>query len=193
VWKEARVHQDSHVVFERRLYSVPWRLIGQRVWVRASAGSVTVFHDDARVATHDRRGPGHRSTNDAHLPEHRADLRHRSRAYWEERGDRIGPETGRLVREVFDSDDVLSMLRTVQAIVGHLERHPRERAEGASRRASHFGIRSYQGVKNILVRALDLEPLPAGAALPGSPQESFRYARSAAELLHGKDTIHEPN
>jgi len=154
---------------------------------------VAVFHDDVRVATHDRRGLGHRSTVDGHLPEHRVDLRHRGRTYWEERADHIGPETGRFVREVFGSDDVPSMLRTVQAIVGHLERHPRERAEGASRRASHFGTFTYQGVKNILVRALDLEPLPAGAALPGSPQESFRYARSAAELLHGMERINEPN
>jgi hypothetical protein len=97
------------------------------------------------------------------------------------------------VREVFDSDDVLYMLRTVQAIVTHLERFPRERAEAACRRASHFGTYSYKGVKNILVRALDLEPLPAGAALVSSPQESFRYARSAAELLHGREKTHEPN
>ncbi len=187
VWKEATVHRDSHVIFDRRLYSVPWKLIGKVVWVRATASTVAIFWDDVRVATHDRRGPGHRSTMDAHLPEHRADLRHRSRGYWEERADRVGPDTGRFVREVFDSDDVLYLLRTVQAIVTHLERFPRERAEAASRRASHFGTVSYQGVKNILVRALDLEPLPAGAALPGSPQESFRYARSAAELLHAKE------
>ncbi len=187
VWKEATVHRDSHVIFDRRLYSVPWKLIGKVVWVRATASTVAIFFDDARVATHDRRGSSHRSTVDAHLPEHRVDLRHRSRGYGEERADRVGPATGRFVREVFDSDDVLYLLRTVQAIVTHLERFPRERAEAASRRASHFGTFSYQGVKNILVRALDLEPLPAGAALPGSPQESFRYARSAAELLHAKE------
>jgi hypothetical protein len=124
LWKQATVHRDSHVVFERRLYSVPWRLIGKTVWVRATAGTVAIFHDDVRVATHDRRGPGHRSTVETHLPEHRADLRHRSRSYWEERADRIGPDTGRFVREVFDSDDVLYLLRTVQAIVTHLERFP---------------------------------------------------------------------
>jgi hypothetical protein len=163
------------------------------VWVRATAGTVAIFHDDVRVATHDRRGPGHRSTVEMHLPEHRADLRHRSRSYWEERADRIGPDTGRFVREVFDSDDVLYLLRTVQAIVNHLERFPRERAEAACRRASHFGTFSYLGVKNILLRALDLEPLPAGAACIGFPQESFRYARSAAELLIGKEKVHEPN
>jgi len=193
VWKEARVHQDSHIIFDKRLYSVPWKLIGQVVWVRATSGTVAIFHDDVRVATHDRRDLGHRSTQDGHLPEYRADLRHRSRGYWEERADRIGPDTGRLIREVFDSDDALSMLLTAQAIVGYLERHPHERAEGASRRASHFGTFTYQGVKNILVRALDLEPLPAGAALPGSPQESFRFARSAAELLHRMEKSSEPN
>jgi transposase len=193
VWKEARVHQDSHVIFDKRLYSVPWKLIGQTVWIRATAATVAIFHDDVRVATHGRRDAGHRSTVDGHLPEYRADLRHRSRSYWEERADRVGPETGRFIREVFESDDVLSMLRTAQAIISHLERHPRERAEGASRRASHFGTFTYQGVKNILVRALDLEPLPAGAALPGSPQESFRFARSAAELLHHMEKTSEPN
>lgn len=193
LWKEAIVHRDSHVIFERRLYSVPWKLIEKVVWVRATASTVAIFFDDVRVATHDRRGPGHRSTVEGHLPEHRADLRHRSRSYWEQRADRLGPETGRFVREVFDSDDVLYMLRTVQAIVTHVERFPVERAEAACRRASYFGTFSYQGVKNILVRALDLEPLPAGATLPSSPQESFRYARSAAELLHGTEKIHERN
>jgi hypothetical protein len=193
IWKEATVHRDSHVIFEKRLYSVPWRLIEKTVWIRATASTVAIFFDDVRVATHDRRGLGHRSTVDQHLPEHRADLRHRSRSYWEQRADRIGPDAGRFVREVFDADDVLYMLRTVQAIVTHLERFPRERAEAACRRASHFGTFSYQGVKNILVRALDLEPLPAGAAHPGSPQESFRYARSAAELLQSKEKHHESN
>lgn len=31
-WKEAKVHTDSHVVYERRMYSVPWRFVGARVW-----------------------------------------------------------------------------------------------------------------------------------------------------------------
>lgn len=187
VWKEATVHRDSHVVFDKRLYSVPWKLIGKSVWVRASASTVTVFHDDVRVATHERRGLGYRSTVDAHLPEHRADLRHRSRGYWEARAERIGPDTGCFIRNVFASDDVLHMLRPVQAIVTHLERFPQERAEAACRRASHFGTYSYQGVKNILLRALDLEPLPASGTTPA--EENFRYARTASELLLGREQV----
>ena len=79
-WHEARVHQDSHVAFDKRLYSVPWRLIGQTVWLRATAKTIVVYADDARVAMHDRRGRTARSTQDEHLPAERAPWRHRHRA-----------------------------------------------------------------------------------------------------------------
>lgn len=160
VWKRARVHPDSHVAFQQRLYSVPWQLIHQEVWVRAAGRGVAILHDDRRVASHPRFGP-RRSTLEEHLPPDRRELRHRGRLYWEERAERIGPQTLLLVREVFDSDEVLSQLRRVQAIVTYLERYPATRAEATSHRARHLGDRRYQNVKDILTRALDLLPLPA--------------------------------
>lgn len=194
MWKEATVHRDSHVEYDRRLYSVPWRYIGSKVWLQVTADTVIVFANDERVATHSRRGTQLRSTVDEHLPEHRGLLRHRSRTWWEERAARIGPETALYVKEIFDSDDVLSQLRPVQAIVMHLERHPVERAERASQRARHFGSYDYRALKNILTRGLDLEPLPAAAATgTSSPQESFRFARSAAELLQQWKPKDEPH
>jgi len=190
-WHQARVHQDSHIAFDKRLYSVPWRLIGQQVWVRATATAIVVYADDARVAMHDRRGRTVRSTHDEHLPADRASWRHRSRAYWEDRADRIAPEVGAYVREVFDSDDVLSMLRTVQAIVTHLEKFPATRAVAACRRAQHFGSYQYRTIKNILRDGLDLTPL---ATTTTTPLETPRFARSVSELLHrDKDTSHEHN
>jgi len=193
VWKQATVHQDSHVLFERRMYSVPWQLCGKKVWLRATPSTVSVECEDARVATHARRGSEQRSTNEAHLPEHRADLRHRSRGFWEERAARIGPETSAYVKALFDADDVLSMLRAVQAVVTHLEKFPKERAEAACRRASYFGTYGYAGLKNILARALDLEPLPVATVPPSAPQEHFRFARSANDLLTQLETDHEPH
>jgi hypothetical protein len=112
------------------------------------------------------RGQKQRSTHDEHLPEGRAELRHRSRQYWEERADRLSPDVGSFVREVFESDDVLLQLRTVQAIVSYLEKSPVERASAAARRASFYGSHTYQAVKNVLTRALDLEPLPTTKAKP---------------------------
>lgn len=61
---------------------------------------------------------------------------------------------------VFDRDEVLSRLRQVQAIVTHLERHPRMRAEAAARRAQQTGDHSYRGVKATLILGLDLLTAP---------------------------------
>ena len=144
---------------------------------------MTIYADDERVATHDRRGPGYRTTVDGHLPDHRADLRHRSRAFWERRADALGDEVGRYVRAIFDSDDVLSQLRAVQAIVTHLETFPVERARAACRRAEHFGSYGYGALKNILRRGLDLEPLPE-AASPTGAQPAPRFARPASQWNH---------
>jgi transposase len=197
-WKRATVHADSHVCFDKRLYSVPWRLVGKGVWIRATEATVAVYADDVRVATHERRGRSLRVTLDEHLPPERAPLRHRSRAYWEERADRLGAEVGDYVRAVFDSDDVLSMLRAVQAIVTHLETFPRQRAAAAARRAHFYGNYSYGGIKAILRQGLDLQPLPvmtvpSPASVPPA-QQPLRFARSMNELIHQPvEETHEPN
>ena len=135
IWHTAKVHTDTHVVFQKAIYSVPWRFIGNQVTVRAFGDSVTLFFEDMRIATHERAAPGKRRTNPAHLPEGRRDLRHRSQQYWEERADAIGEEVGAYVREVFASDDVLLQLRPVQVIVTHLEGYPVHRARAACARA----------------------------------------------------------
>jgi hypothetical protein len=150
-----------------------------------------IFADDARVATHSRRGPGLRSTVEQHLPDYRADLRHRSRAYWEERAAKIGNDVEALVRDVFDKDDVLSHLRQVQAIVTLLEKYPTERANAACRRARHFGSYEYSAIKNILNRALDLEPLPEALTEPVVSNEMPRFARPASTWRLHTEVSHE--
>lgn len=181
LWRSAKVHQDAHIALDKRLYWVPFQLIGQQVWVRATAHTVVLYADDERVATHDRRGSGYRSTQQGHLPAPRAPLRHRSRAYWEQRAEALGEPVGLYIRAVFDSDDVLLQLRTVQAIVTHLETFPLSRARAACQRAEHLGSYSYGAIKNILRAGLDLLPLPESAPTPAS-LPAPRFARSAAHF-----------
>jgi transposase len=182
LWREARVHEDGHVLVERALYSVPWPLVGRKLLAYATPSSVVVLADDVRIAEHPRVRAGQRSTREEHLPPHRRDLRHRSQSYWEERADRIGPEVGAYVREVFAADDVLSQLRTVQQIVCHLERFPAARARAACERARFYASYGYPAIKAILQKALDQQPLPT-AVVPASPLESPRFARDLRSLL----------
>jgi transposase len=160
VWRKATLHTDSHVQIDYAFYSAPWRFLHKELWVRCTANSVSIYHEDEHLHTHARVPRGKRSTIEEHLPEHRRDLRHRSREHWIRRATAIGDSVALLANAIFDSDDVLYQLRKVQAIVCHLEGFPPERARAAASRALHFGCLEYRNIKNILKKGLDLEPLP---------------------------------
>jgi len=194
VWKPARVHPDCQIQFDGHRYPVPWRFIGKQVWVRATPRSVEIYYEETRIEAYRRGQPVSREILDRCLPDYRAELRHRSQGYWMERARALGPEVEAYIREVFDSDEVLSQLRTVQAMVTHLESFPRERARAACRRASYFGNYRYVGLRDILKKALDLEPLPTAVVPARGRLAAPRYARSPQELLQlPLEVTDEPN
>lgn len=117
------------------------------------------------------------------LPLERVKYRHRSRGYWLTRADALCPEVGAHIREVFDADELLSQLRAVQGIVTLLEKHPRHRARAACRRAAYFGNHTYIGLRDILRKGLDLEPMPDDRAVSMGRLEQPRFARPVQEIL----------
>ena len=200
LWHEATVHPDNHFVYRKRSYSAPFALIGQKVWVRADEHFVSVYFDDKLIATHDRKGKGPRSTKESHLPKERGVYRHRGRDFWEERSAWLGDDVRSYIGAVFDSDKEVSQLRTVQAIVTHLETFPPQRAQAACRRAHHFGCFTYRGIKHILRRALDLEPLPEAESSQPPPSESSPppspmpiFARPIESLIPQQEESHDWN
>jgi transposase len=63
-----RVGADCAVEVDGNAYSVPWRLIGERVRVTVGAGAVRVLHAGHEVAVHaELRGRHGRATDDRHL------------------------------------------------------------------------------------------------------------------------------
>jgi transposase len=181
LWKPARLHSDSHVQIDGAFYSAPWPLLHEVLWVRCTARSVSIHHQDRHLWTHARVARGQRSTVAEHLPEHRGDLRHRSKEYWLDRARRIGEEVEHLAEAIFGADDVLLHLRRVQAVVTHLESFPPARAQAAARRALYFGCTDYRGIKNILRQGLDLAALPNKSSRAWS--RDSRFARRPSESL----------
>jgi transposase len=92
-WTEARVHPD-HVQVARALYSVPTRLVGRSVRVRADRTSVRIYLGTELVKAHPRVAPGKRSTDPADYPDGKAAYALRSvdalLARARERGSHIG-------------------------------------------------------------------------------------------------------
>ena len=101
VWKQAKLHSDSHVQIDGAFYSAPWRYLHELLWVRCTSHRIAIYRDETLLWTHNRVKRGKRSTIDEHLPERRRDLRHRSHDYWIERARAIGPEVEHLAREIF--------------------------------------------------------------------------------------------
>jgi len=182
VWKKARVHDDSHVEFDKRLWSVPWGWIRHDVYVRATPDWVAIYADDQRIADHDRRQPGPRMTHDGHLPEVREPWRHRSQEYWEKKASFLGTEVLDFIHQVFAADDVHLQIRPAISIVTLLENYPTERARNACVRASFYGNFTYRGIKEILLKGLDLEPLPERLFPDHGRLESPVYARSPQDF-----------
>jgi transposase len=188
VWKKATLHRDSHVQVDGGFYSAPWRFLHQELWVRSTPHRIAIYHQDEHLYTHARIARGKRSTIDEHLPEHRRDLRHRSREHWIDRARAIGPEIEHLAEEIFGSDDVLLKLRKVQAVVSHLETFPPKRARAAARRALFYGCTDYRGIKRMLLKGLDLQPLPQPSPTRAWSQGS-RFARTPDDTLFSNQEL----
>jgi hypothetical protein len=187
LWKSVRVHRDAHVQVDGALYSAPWRYLHQKLWARCTAKTIALYHADERLATHRRGTRGHRYTVEEHLPAGRRDWAERSQTRWIRRAAKIGSEVEQYVTEMFDSDNVLSRLRGVQAVVTHLETFPRERALAACHRARHFRSYSYRTIKNILREGLDLEPVEPSPPRAWATQS--RFARRPVDVIVSKKEV----
>ena len=53
-WSKVKVHGDCHVQHEKCRYSVPYRLVSQSLWLRASETTVRVYRAQELVAIHPR-------------------------------------------------------------------------------------------------------------------------------------------
>jgi transposase len=155
-YKSAKVAPDYHVEFDRRLYSVPFGLVGKRVDIRATVGTVEVFLGGKRVASHLRSLGRRPSTNPDHMPEG-----HRRHAEWTpERivrwASESGPMTGRFIQELLARKVHPEQgFRACLGIIRLGESHGQARLERACAKALGLGAFSYQSVKSILEKNLD--------------------------------------
>jgi transposase len=184
-WNEVRVHRDCHVQFDRGLYSVPFTLVGQRLWLRATDGAVAIYQDYRQVAVHPRsRKPGQRFTVRDHLPPQAQAFFAHDRDWCVEQGMRIGPACAALIERLL-SDRIVERLRAAQAVLRMAERYGAQRLEAACARALAHDSPFYRTVKTILAGGFDQQPLSAVDPAPAYARGG-RFVRDA-ESLFGVD------
>jgi transposase len=180
VWKQATLHRDCHLIFDQAYYSAPFRLVGQRLWVRGGSRVVQIYTTDYQVvATHTRaERPGQRRTHLAHLPHHKVPGLIVTRAECRRQAAEIGPAVQQVVDVLLDHRPE-DRLRTAGRVLRLEERFGPQRLEAACARALRFDDPSYLTVKRILEEGLDIEQSPATTIV--APASAF--ARTATELV----------
>ena len=94
----ANIHPDCHVSFEKNYYSAPHDYRGQRIDIWATDKIVEIFHDNNRIATHNRLiGHGQFSTIKSHYPEAHKCYAEATPSFLMSIAKSIGPETNSLV------------------------------------------------------------------------------------------------
>ena len=161
--KRARVNIDYHVEFDHHYYSVPHRLVGTEVDVRATDLTVEVLAGGKRVAAHVYSAlKGRHTTLSEHMP-----ASHRAHREWTPAkliawGERIGVATAAVVR--WQMDNRPHPEQGYRACLG-LQRLAREytpqRLEAACARALSIKSLTYRSVSSILKSGLDRQQPPA--------------------------------
>jgi len=182
-WAKLTVHRDCHVQYERSLYSVPFMLVGQRLWLKATDTTVAIFQDYRLVASHVRaRVIGTRRTVRAHLPPEAQAFFAHDRAWCTEQAVRIGPACAELIN-ILLADRVIERLRAAQGVLRLAQRYGGDRLEAACRRAVAHDSPYYRTVKTILASGFDRHESPEAALPAAAYVHQARFVRHARDLF----------
>ncbi len=155
-WSTARVGPDIHAKVGKTLYSIPWRLIGQRLDARETDATVQFFCQGRLVATHSRR-PAGKQTDFGHYPPEKIAFRMRTPTWCRTRAVEVGPACAELVAALLQVN-ALFRLRAAQGVLGLADRHGPGRLEAACAKAITVGDPSYRTVKGILAAHAETQP-----------------------------------
>lgn len=183
-YKLVKVHGDCHVQFEKRRYSVSYRLVRRELWLRASETSIQLYLDHELIAQHPRLSrPGERSTVTEHLPPEAVAWRMQDQQWCLEQAAHVGICTRAVVERLFDASAV-DNLRAVQGIIAFRKSYGDARLEAACGRAIAFDNVRRRTIKTILHNGLDQLAVdaPEQRAIRGAYDGSGRFCRTISLL-----------
>jgi transposase len=151
-WVDARVYDDYHISVNRHYYSVPYRLIGEKVNVRLTAHVVEVYHRGTRVACHVRNDELARATT---APEHRppkhAAVIELSCDRFLEKAHNVGPFCSEMVRRTMDHFPHPEMgFRSCAGLIRLAKDFGVDRTEKACCRCLSMELTGFKPVRNML-------------------------------------------
>lgn len=162
-WKEAKVHIDYHVELKGHYYSVPYRLVGQQVWLRYTTSTVEVLHREQRVASHVRDdNRGRHTTVEEHRPKGHQEFLSWTPAKILTMAGKVGSQTTAMMESIMNGRQYPEQgYRSCLGILRLAKMYSNERLEAACARGQKIGAHSYKSISSILKAGLDQKPVNA--------------------------------
>lgn len=161
--KQARVHIDYHIEYDKHYYSVPHHLVKQAVEVQGSSRVVAIYSQGKRLASHPRsyRQGGH-STCPEHMPPSHKAIHDWSPERFLSWADDIGEATREVVSHLLkEKRHQEQSFRRILALLGNAKKYGRDRLNKACARALAIHSPTRSSVESILKQGLDQQPLTA--------------------------------
>lgn len=170
-----KVAPDYHIYVKGHAYSVPHRLVTEKVTARVSTNSVELFHLGIRVATHLRDDTQGEATTD---PNHRP-VSHQAYAtqdiqYFLEWATGIGESTMGVVKAQFNGrpDYAVAGRKSCSQLQSLCRQYGKQRMELACARSLKIASPTVKSIRSILQHNLDQELPSSSAVLTEIPEHN---------------------
>ncbi|RMD95770.1 MAG: IS21 family transposase [Calditrichaeota bacterium] len=178
-WKQAKVHVDQFIQFEKRFYSVPEKYVGQQVWVKATEKVVQIYFENTLIKKH-LRGQSTRQLDPKDFPDQfRVMLDDNSIRMLLTRSERIGPAFKALLVQVLTPHAKLNYRRAL-ALLKLEEHYDKELLDHAAKVAKVYKIHTPRQFKTLIER---LSRSNDDQTIPLSP-ETQQLLREPAYFIH---------
>jgi transposase len=156
-WYKAKVNIDYHIEVESHYYSVPYRLIHEKLDVRLTATTLEAFRRGERVVAHARSYvKGGFTTLKEHMPPEHRGYAEWSRERFIQAAAKTGAATAQLVEVILATRPFAEQgYRSCLGIIQLGRHYEPDRMEAAARRALQYHTCSFRSLKAILSAGLD--------------------------------------
>ena len=156
-WKIAKLNIDYHIELNRHYYSAPYQLRGKKIEIFFTEKTVSVFHEEKRVAHHFRDdSPFKHTTIKEHMPPE-----HQAMTEWTPSrliswGEKIGAEVKKQIEALLDSrQHPQQAYRSCLGLLRLGKKFGEQRLNAACAIANSYNVASMKRVESMLVRGYD--------------------------------------
>jgi len=180
-WVDVTVHPDCHVRVGHALYSVPYRLRGAKVTVRADSALVRIYAAGKVVKIHPTGQPGQRQTDFQDYPSEKTPYAMRDASFLIRRAKEHGAGIGSFAEKLLSGTYPWAKLRQAQKLLRLVDKYSAVRVDTACARALMYDVINVFRVESMVLQALEAQP-PASSSAPIQP--ALRFVREARSFTH---------